>query len=337
MILNVELAEKSYDVIIERGAINRAKEEFNLDRKVLVITDDGVPKIYAETIKNQCKKGIIATVKQGEKSKSIEVYEKLLKKMLKEGFSRKDCVVAVGGGVVGDLAGFVASSYMRGVDFYNVPTTVLAQIDSSIGGKTALNLGGVKNVVGAFYQPKKVIIDADLLSTLEERQFNNGLAEGIKMSLTSDADLFNRFEKFSAREIIETIIIKSLIIKKNVVEQDEKEKSLRKILNFGHTIGHAIESLEEMKNLYHGECVAIGMIPMCEEEVRRRLINVLKKNGLYREIEIDWEEAKAILAHDKKASLDTVSAIFVKEAGTCEVVETDIDELIKIAKEGLKK
>ena len=176
MTININLGEDSYDIIVERGSLENAGKHLNLNRRVLVVTDTGVPAEYAKAVAAQCKNGVICTVQQGEESKSLEVFGKLLQTMLDNGFSRKDCVVAVGGGVVGDLSGFAASAYMRGIDFYNIPTTLLSQIDSSIGGKTAVNFGGVKNIVGAFYQPKKVLIDPEVLKTLPKRQISNGLA-----------------------------------------------------------------------------------------------------------------------------------------------------------------
>ena len=182
----MNLGKDSYDIVVERGLLARASHHLNLNRRVLIVTDSGVPAEYAETVAAQCRESIICTVEQGEGSKSPEMFEKLLQMMLDNGFSRKDLVIAVGGGVVGDLSGFAASAYMRGIDFYNIPTTLLSQIDSSIGGKTAINFGGVKNIVGAFYQPKKVLIDPDLLKTLPHRQISNALAEAVKMALTSD-------------------------------------------------------------------------------------------------------------------------------------------------------
>ena len=280
MNIHLDLKENSYDIIVERGILEKAGAQLNLERRVLVVTDTGVPAEYAETLSRQCKTPVICTVETGEESKSIETFSKLLQVMLDNGFSRKDCVVAVGGGVVGDLSGFAASAYMRGIDFYNIPTTLLSQIDSSIGGKTAVNFGGIKNIVGAFYQPKKVLIDPDLLKTLPDRQISNGLAEAIKMALTSDSELFEIFEKKNIEESIDEIIIRSLNIKKGVVEQDEKESGLRKILNFGHTVGHGIESSGNLTELYHGECVALGLIPMCSESIRPRVIEVLKKSKL---------------------------------------------------------
>lgn len=315
MIIHMDLKESSYDILVERGLLARAGEHLNLNRRVLVVTDDGVPPEYAKTLAQQCKTAVICTVPAGEGSKSMEGLSTLLQTMLDNGFSRKDCVVAVGGGVVGDLSGLAASMYMRGVDFYNIPATLLSQIDSSIGGKTAINFGGVKNVVGAFYQPKRVLIDPELLKTLPPRQISNGLAEAIKMALTSDADLFTLFEQEDIEANLEEIIIRSLKIKQSVVEKDEKETGLRKILNFGHTIGHGIESSEGMSALYHGECVALGMLPMCGEALRPRVIEVLKKCGLYQMIDYDWEKIGQAMFHDKKADGASVSVTLVEQPG----------------------
>lgn len=336
MIIRMNLGEDSYDIVVERGILAGADKYLNLNRRVLIVTDSGVPAEYAETVLGQCKNGIICTVAQGEASKSIDVFGRLLQTMLDNGFSRKDCVVAVGGGVIGDLSGFAASAYMRGIDFYNIPTTLLSQIDSSIGGKTAINFGGVKNIVGAFYQPKKVLIDAELLKTLPKRQISNGLAEAIKMALTSDRELFDIFESKDIEGNLDEIIIRSLNIKKNVVEQDEKESGLRKILNFGHTIGHGIESSEGMSELYHGECVALGMIPMCSEDIRPRLINVLKKCELYRKLEYDWEKIAEAAFHDKKADGDTVSVTIVNEVGSFEMKNEKSIDVINMAKKVLE-
>ncbi len=314
MNISVNLGINSYDIIISRGILKKASEEINLNRKVFIITDDGVPKEYADCIANQCKEPHIFSVLEGEGSKSIKAYEMLLSKMLSLGFDRTDCVVAVGGGVVGDLSGFVAASYMRGIDFYNIPTTVLSQIDSSIGGKVAVNLDGIKNIVGAFYQPKKVLIDPDVLSSLHQRHISNGLSEAVKMSLTSDAELFSLFENEDAMSNIETIIEKSLMIKKTVVEKDEKENGLRKVLNFGHTIGHGIEAQRNL-GLFHGECVALGMLPMCSEKIRGRLKAVLSKLSLPTCAEFNTESVITAISHDKKAKGDHITTVFVDEIG----------------------
>lgn len=331
----MNLGDDSYDIVVERGILARANEYLNLDRRVLVVTDSGVPAEYARIVAEQCKNGIICTVDEGEESKSIDSFSRLLQAMLDNGFSRKDCVVAVGGGVVGDLSGFAASAYMRGIDFYNIPTTLLSQIDSSIGGKTAVNFGGVKNIVGAFYQPKKVLIDPELLKTLPERQISNGLAEAIKMSLTSDKELFDVFESKDIESSIDEIILRSLNIKKSVVEEDEKESGIRKILNFGHTVGHGIESAAQ-DELYHGECVALGMIPMCAESIRSRVIEVLKRCGLYRTLEYDWNKISEAAFHDKKADGGRVTVVTVPDIGSFEMKEMSCGDVIEISKKILE-
>ena len=328
----MNLGSDSYDIVVSRGILACTSDHLNLNRRVLVVTDSGVPAEYAKAVASQCKEGIICTVDMGEASKSLVGFERLLKTMLDSGFSRKDCVVAVGGGVVGDLAGFAASAYMRGIDFYNIPTTLLSQIDSSIGGKTAINFGGVKNIVGAFYQPKKVLIDPELLKTLPKRQISNGLAEAIKMALTSDEGLFRIFEADDIESNIDEIIIRSLNIKKHVVEQDEKESGLRKVLNFGHTVGHGIESSENLSQLYHGECVALGMLPMCGDAVRPRVVSVLKKCGLYRELDYNWDMISEAAFHDKKADGGSVTVITVNEVGSFEMKTMGCADVIALAK-----
>ena len=332
MKIHMNLQEQSYDILVQRGILESAGEHLNLNRRVLVVTDSGVPAAYAKTLAQQCREPVILTVEAGEGSKSMETFGRLLGAMLDHGFSRKDCVVAVGGGVVGDLSGFAASAYMRGIDFYNIPTTLLSQIDSSIGGKTAINFGGVKNIVGAFYQPKKVLIDPDLLKTLPKRQISNGLAEAVKMAMTSDRVLFELFEREDIESHIDEIIIRSLEIKKSVVEQDEKEAGLRKILNFGHTIGHGIESSGNMSELYHGECVALGLIPMCAEAIRPRVIEVLRKCGLYNLVPFNWEKIEAAAFHDKKADGDSVTVTLVPEIGSFELKKMKCTEVIDMAK-----
>lgn len=327
MKINVGLGASSYDIIIERGALARAAEYFDLSRKIMVITDDGVPEKYAKTVASACREGHITVVPQGEGSKSFAVLEDIQKKLLSLGFTRGDAVVAVGGGVVGDLSGFAASIYMRGIDFYNIPTTLLSQVDSSVGGKTAINLDGVKNIVGTFYQPKRVLIDPDVLETLSPRQISEGLAEAIKMSLTCDSELFELFESGGAADNIERVIERSIKIKARVVEKDERESGLRKILNFGHTIGHGIESFSGMHGLYHGECVALGMIPMCSEAVRERLIPVLTAAGLPTKLDFDAGRVKDAMAHDKKAGEGAITVTCVEKIGSYVMKKMTLSEL----------
>lgn len=327
MIIPVKTSQGSYDIVLERGALLKAGEYLNLNRKVLVVTDSGVPEKYAKTVASACKQPFVVTIEQGEASKQMDTLNKLLCALVENSFTRTDCVVAVGGGVVGDLSGFAASVFMRGIDFYNIPTTVLSQVDSSIGGKTAIDFMGIKNIVGAFYPPKKVIIDADTLKTLPPRQLSNGLAESVKMAATSDSELFEIFEKGDAIQNIDTIIERSLRIKKQVVEEDEREAGLRKILNFGHTLAHAIESANSMKELYHGECVALGMLYMCSQEVKKRLTAILKKLNLPTEFSADSAVLIEACRHDKKAAGDDITVVLVNEIGKFELKKIAFCEL----------
>lgn len=315
MIIPVKYQEGGYEIVLERGALIRAGELLDLDRKVLIVTDDGVPAAYAARLASCCAEPVICTVPQGEGSKCLETLTRLLSLMLDRSFTRGDCVAAVGGGVIGDLSGLAASLYMRGVDFYNIPTTLLSQVDSSIGGKTAIDFCGVKNIIGTFKRPGKVLIDPDLLSTLDERQFACGMAEVVKMAMTCDKALFETVERSDPRDAIEEIIEKALSVKKRVVEEDEKEKGLRRVLNFGHTLGHGVETARDGE-LLHGECVALGMIPMTAPAVRDRLIRLLEKLSLPVRAPFDAPRAARAILHDKKTGAGGVTAVTVKEIGS---------------------
>ena len=327
--LTVNLGERSYQITVGSSLLSCVNKILNLNRRVFIVTDSGVPKEYAEKIKNQSLEAMIFTVNQGETSKSLNILEELLCAMLKFGLTRRDCAVAVGGGVVGDLTGLAASLYMRGIDFYNVPTTLLSQVDSSIGGKTAINFSGIKNIIGTFYQPKHVLIDTDTLKTLPKRLIGAGLAESLKMALTFDSALFEVFEQSQIdEENIEKIILGSLKIKKAVVEEDEKESGLRKVLNFGHTFGHGIEALQsEAENpLFHGECIALGILPMSSPEIRKRLIPIYEKIGLPTKLNTDIEKALVFSAYDKKRDGGFIDVIFVNKIGSFEIKKCTFEE-----------
>lgn len=329
MIIPVKTSAGGYDILLERGSVHRAGEFMNLNRRVLVVTDSGVPTQYAQTIAVQCADAHIVTIPQGEPSKCSDRFLELLGVLTEKGFTRTDCVVAVGGGVVGDLAGFAAACYMRGIDFYNIPTTLLSQVDSSIGGKTAIDFGGYKNIVGAFWPPKAVLIDPDTLDTLPARQLANGMAEAVKMALTHDEALFALFENGEQYDKIETVIERSLLIKRAVVEQDEREGGLRKVLNFGHTLAHAIESAADMTQYYHGECVALGMLPMCDEAVRERLVAVLEALDLPTTFRSDVPRILEALTHDKKADGKDISVVYVPKVGAFEFRTLPLCELAR--------
>ncbi|MBR5794786.1 MAG: 3-dehydroquinate synthase [Erysipelotrichaceae bacterium] len=323
----VDLQERSYPIYIEKGILKSVNQYVNLQRKVLIVTDSGVPSVYSECVQMQCKEATIVCIEQGESSKNIENYQALIQKMLELEFSRKDLMIAVGGGVVGDLCGFVASTYMRGIDFINIPTTTLAQVDSSIGGKTAIDLGNVKNCIGSFYQPKAVFIDPKTLDTLSNRHFYSGLVEALKSGAIYDQELFELLEDCDVKEQIEEILYRSLMVKKAVVEIDEKELGLRKILNFGHTLGHGIESASNYE-LLHGEAVSLGMVKMVEDEnVRKRLVRVLEKWNMPLEYEYDKQKSFEYMLHDKKKVANMVSVVQVKEIGQACIIDMTQEEL----------
>ena len=314
MSLRMELGPNSYDITVEQGCLQRADALLNLDRRVLIVTDRGVPRQYAETLADRCKEPVVAVVAPGEGSKTMDTVTGLCRTMLEHRFSRGDCVAAVGGGMVGDLAGFAAACFMRGVDFYNLPTTLLSQVDSSIGGKTGVNLDGVKNIVGAFWKPRGVLIDPDTLDTLPPRLWAEGMAEYVKMALTLDGELFAALQREDPRQDMTRTLERALGLKKNVVERDEREAGPRKLLNFGHTIGHGVESADGGA-LYHGECVALGMLPMCSPAVRAQLRPVLERLGLPTSTGLDKQAVWEAMLHDKKSNSGGFSAVFVEEPG----------------------
>lgn len=325
MKIPVKASNGGYEIVLERGALQNIDKYLSLDRRVLVVTDDGVPQIYSKTVADMCRSAQILTLPQGESSKNADNLFLILQKLAHSGFTRTDCIIAVGGGVVGDISGFAASIYMRGIDFYNIPTTVLSQVDSSVGGKTAIDFAGYKNIVGAFYPPRAVIIDPETLCTLPHRQISNGLAECVKMSLTSDRELFEFIENNEIEANIDRIIYRSLLIKKDVVEQDERESGLRRILNFGHTLGHAIEVNTE---LYHGECVAIGMMYMCSDPVRNRLKKVLDRLNLPTSMPCGAHELSDAILRDKKMSGEDITLVYVNEPGSFEIKTVSAEQFI---------
>ncbi len=338
MIIPVRLGESSYEIEISRGAIDRAAEKIlREDRRICVVTDSGVPKEYADKLLASLGEGaILHVIPAGEENKNFDTLQGVLRTMLAAGFTRSDAVVALGGGVVGDLAGFAAATYMRGIDFYNIPTTLLAQVDSSVGGKTAVDLDGYKNMIGAFWQPRAVFIDPDLLTALPRRHISNGLCEALKMGATSDPALFELFEKgdvLTSPDLIEEIIVRAVTAKRDVVEIDEREGGLRKVLNFGHTLGHAIETSTGL-SLLHGECVALGIPPMCTDNaLRQRLCRALGNIGLPTDASEYIKDKNAVLealSHDKKGtSGGKISAVLLHNIGEFEFVKLTPDELIE--------
>ncbi len=331
MEIKVSTKQRTYPIIFERGALYKVKELIQPKGKVFIVSDDGVPKKWQDILQSQFVDAPIHIFKNGEASKNIHTYEEILKHMLECKLSRKDMVIALGGGVVGDMAGFAAATYMRGIEYVNIPTTTLSDIDSSIGGKTAIDFAGVKNSVGCFWQPSAVIIDMDTLSTLSKRHFNNGLAEAVKTGLILDKSLFELFEQDDYLNHIDEIIEKCLYAKRKIVEEDERESGRRKLLNFGHTYGHAYESYHEMNEYYHGECVAMGMMTILKnEEIKNRLEKVLHRLSLPTECEYDQDKIVNLIMNDKKANHSHVTIIQVDEIGNGHLEDWTIEDIKKV-------
>lgn len=271
--VKVDLPERAYRILIGRGLISRLGAEcrkLGLGQRCAIVTDSKVGPHYAdaaaESLRSNGFECVIVTIPSGEKAKSLSIVAKCYDELAQHRLERKSFVVALGGGVVGDLAGFVAATYLRGIPFVQVPTTLLAQVDSSVGGKVGVNLRAGKNLVGAFYQPKLVLCDLDVLATLPQREFRAGLAEVIKYGIIYDPRLFALLEKALDRLValdpatLEQVIARCCQIKADVVSQDETETGLRSILNFGHTIGHAIEAISGYGKFLHGEAISIGQV-----------------------------------------------------------------------------
>ena len=318
------------DVVIGKGLINDLAKYINLDRKVLIISDSGIPKECIKAVSKQCKECYVRNFPKGEANKNIDNFELLLFALTDKQFTRNDLIIALGGGVTTDLAGFVASSYMRGIEFVNIPTTLLAQVDASIGGKVGVDFNNYKNIVGHFYKPSKVIIDVDTLKTLDDRLFLEGISEIIKMAITLDKDFYLYLESLDLEGLkknIEYIVSKSVQLKSHVVALDEKETGLRRVLNFGHTVGHAIESLSKGK-LLHGEAISIGMTYMVEEPLRTRLINLLKKFGLPTTSKYKANELIGYIEMDKKkVDTDKIIIVTCPDIGKYELKEITLLEL----------
>lgn len=333
MTIKVSASNGNYNIVLQRGAIDDDASyfDFNKDGKVLIVTDNDVPIEYIHRVAKHFQHPYFFTLPQGEKSKNVDNYLAIMQFLLKNNFTRHDSIISVGGGMVGDLSGFVAATYMRGVAFYNIPTTFLAQVDASIGGKTAINLDGVKNVVGSFYQPRAVIIDPTLLASLPPRQLNAGIAESIKMAIVGDAKLFSLLENaYFFDNQLEEIIRRSIVFKKSVIERDPKEQNIRKVLNFGHTIGHAIES-EKQGSLLHGECIALGMLPFSSPKIFKRIKEVLQKYSLPVKTTFSAENLSLFLCKDKKAETSNglISVVYATEIGKYSFQDKTIPEIIK--------
>ena len=334
----------SYPIIIERGILDNIKEQLE-DRRYFLITNDKIAKIYPEFL-SKFNKTRTVIIKDGEKYKNLKTVEFILSKLLDKKIERKDCIIAFGGGVIGDMAGFCAACALRGVDFIQIPTTLLSQVDSSVGGKTGFNNKHGKNLVGAFYQPKKVLIDSDVLKTLSHNDFQCGMGEVIKYAFIEKScgakeffNLFELFENINPNEIqnkIEQIIYACVSLKAAVVEQDEKESGLRAILNLGHTYAHAIEKISNYKIL-HGQAVAAGIKMALKTSLLKGLIdknyhdygiNLIDKFELTPKLKkLNPDKIIEIMKSDKKVKDSKINLILPLKDSRAELFD-DTDELL---------
>lgn len=339
-------ASKKYNVLIENNLIDKAGElalSCGLKGKACVVTDTNVAPIYLARVKKSLSDSGFEVCEyifeSGEKSKNAQNFIEILNFLAKNHFTRTDSVFALGGGVAGDLAGFSAASYMRGINFVQIPTSLLAMVDSSVGGKTAIDLEAGKNLAGAFYQPEFVLIDPMVLSTLPKEFLNDAMAEIIKYAMITK----NKLPKLLVEENITEIIAECVRIKSEIVHKDEFEGGVRRLLNFGHTAAHAIEALSEFK-ITHGNAVAMGMRiitkawenhGLCEKGTLSYLEKELEKNSLMNKCEFKAEALCAVCANDKKLEGSTLNLVVPLEIGRCEVQKIKLEELTDILKEGI--
>jgi 3-dehydroquinate synthase len=313
--VHVPLPGRPYDIHIGRGLLQNLSGYIDPNKEYVVITDANIPKRYWQTIAPFFGHPLLLEVPEGEPSKSFKQVQLLIDKMLENGITRGVTVVALGGGVIGDLAGFVASVYMRGVPLIQIPTTLLSQIDSSVGGKVGINTSFMKNAVGSFHQPSLVLIDPDTLDTLPPRQLASGVAELVKYALIRDAALFDTLQNASVFEDLEAHIERCVTIKRDIVVQDEFDTGLRQILNFGHTIGHALEQYSNYE-LLHGEAVAIGMVMMSRDmPYHDALLQILTQYDLPTSYDYDSDAIFQLITTDKKATRDHLNIILVEDVG----------------------
>jgi 3-dehydroquinate synthase len=338
--VEVPLGQRSYEIKIAPKLLPRLGAEcrrLKLGARCAIITDSTVGPLYAKTALASLKEAgfdpALITVPAGETAKSIKNVERCYDQLAVQRLERKSFIVALGGGVVGDLAGFVAATYLRGIPFVQVPTTLLAQVDSSVGGKTGVNLKAGKNLVGAFHQPRLVLCDLDILKSLPQREFRAGLAEVIKYGIIYDASLFARLERDLPKllrkqpAVLGSVIARCCEIKADVVGQDETESGLRAILNFGHTIGHALEAISSYGKYLHGEAISIGQVAAAKlssaltglpEADTKRITQLFKRAGLPTAVTLTTVQRKALFAAmrlDKKVSAGEVKFVLAERIG----------------------
>ena len=339
-----------YDVVIAPGLLREAGTRIRAacrGEKLCLVTDDRVAALYADTVEASARGAGFQTERfvfpQGEASKTPETWLRLSRFLAEKELGGTDAVVALGGGVTGDLAGFAAASYRRGIGFVQMPTTLLAAVDSSVGGKTAVDLPEGKNLLGAFYQPRLVLCDTDSFRTLERNTRRDGCAEIIKYAMLRGEPLLERLRD-PANADGEDVIARCVEIKSEIVERDERDRGERKLLNFGHTVGHAVELMSGF-SVTHGCAVAIGMAAvtracakrgLCSAETAETLLDLLRLYGLPTGTEVTAGELAKAMRSDKKRAGDTIDLILPKRVGHCEIVPTPIAELESFVEDGLR-
>ena len=337
-------ASKSYDILIERGILDRAGEEIKTvcgAGEALIVSDDTVWDLYGETVLASMQKAgfdvTSFTFPHGEQSKNLSVYADILNALAARHLSRKGLVVALGGGVVGDMAGFAAATYLRGVRFVQIPTTLLSQVDSSVGGKTAVDLPAGKNLVGAFCQPSLVLCDPHVLSTLPDPVFYDGCAEVIKAAMLKSHAFFEDLQKTPPREQLEHMLEFCISMKRDVVEEDEFDTGARVKLNLGHTVGHGVEAKSHFA-ISHGKAVAIGMAIVSRASAcadTPRIVALLEQFGLPTRTDYSADDLFTYTLSDKKRSGGTVNLIIPRAIGDCVIVPTKVESLKSFIQAGL--
>lgn len=336
----------NYDILVKKGLINdtgRLVKEVLRGKRALIVTDDIVDKFYTETVKKSLEKENIITsvcvLENGETNKNIESIYNIYSALAKNELSRKDIIIALGGGVIGDMAGYAAATWMRGIDFVQIPTTLLACVDSSVGGKTGINIKEGKNLVGAFHSPRLVIMDSDVLNTLPNREFNAGMAEVIKHAFLFDKKLLEYLENNNNNFDMDFILKRNCELKGHIVEIDYKEKKERMFLNFGHTIGHSVENAAGYGVLLHGEAVAIGVIFAIEYGIKKNITkdksllerakNIFAKFSLPTEIPSNINLKDAIKL-DKKRSNDEINFVFLEDIEKPLINKVSINDIVNL-------
>ena len=323
--INVHSKKHNYKVIIHDNIYQLLDKFIKNDKKYFILLDKNVSPLFKEYIHEDLRDSTVYEVRGGEKAKDIDTYQSVIEAMERAHISRDQEMIVIGGGTIGDLGAFVASTYKRGISYYQVPTTTLAMIDSSVGGKTAINFDNIKNLVGTFYPPKTVFIGLNVLETLDDRNYKNGLFEALKMGLIMDKKLFSYFEEGNPKDNIEEIIFRSVKNKARVVSQDEFEKGKRRILNFGHTIGHAIEVNSK---LLHGEAIANGMLISSRTKpyytTLKKCINKLDCPIIDR---FNVDKLIEVIKNDKKINDGDIQFVEVTKIGKAKIVPTSIKEV----------